>query len=305
MCDGSNEVPILSSGITRRQLQRFHEDFVIVDIREEKEFGNDQKKKLISGIVNVPMGVILSSGIKGQKKTKGLLCCVFARISHVQEVTMTCLYVYIFNKAWRASEHSKKLFGNKKKICFVCPRGTRADLVTRWYNANTAFDCYTLKGGYSAFDEPFAKDDDWVYVVVLAYGEENPEKVGLALNLVNAGTAKGKTSTLILMANAVWLATKSFRTKNQFKLSDTFKPWEEQFANLFSKHGQLICCTSCLKERKINDDDLIKEAVKMQGPDLLVIKFFLIPKKKKIEMQKKNVLIEGKKKKSKSITHEL
>jgi len=241
MCDGNNEIPILSSGVpgsiptkyvTRRQLQRFEEDFVIIDVREEKEFNGDDKKKLINGIINLPVGLILSTG-------------------------------------WRQSENSKKVFGNKKKVCFVCPRGPRSDLVARWYNANTTYDCYTLKKGYSSFDEPFAKDDDWV--VILGYGEDNPEKVGLALNLVNAGAAKGKTSTLILMANGVWLGTKSFREKQKLKLSNVFKPWEESLANLISKHGQIICCTTCLNERKITDQDLIKEAIKMQGPDLVDI----------------------------------
>lgn len=219
--------------ITRRQLLRYVNDFTIIDIREADEKNKDEQK-YVEHIVHIPMGKLMSN-------------------------------------SFIKSQECGTLFSAKPKICFICQSSSRAAVATQYYNNNTMYkQCYFLKNGFNSFKEKFSIDDN--FAIILSNCENDSEKVGIALNLANSAAHKGKTTTLILMHDATWLGTKSYHKNGKLQLPKPFKDWKELFNNFLTEgFGQLLLCTSCLKKRDIEDDDIIEQGIKIQGPDVIDI----------------------------------
>lgn len=252
MCDGSGLTPSLSSGsgkaiggasspsITRRQLLRFIDDFTVIDIREDAERKDDEEKEYIKNIQFIPMGKVLSG-------------------------------------AFQRTDDGKGVLKDGAKLCFICPRGGRAKVTADWfYNSSFNVEPYYLKGGLTEFRAQekgkVVIDDD--FLMILTKLEDDPEKVGVGLQLCVAAANKGKTVTLVLMHDATRLATKSYAKDNKLVCPEPLKPWNELLKTVISKMANIYCCNTCLKIRKIQDDDLIDEAKRIKGPDVIDLKEF-------------------------------
>eukprot|EP01084_Bolivina_argentea_P103158 184804_1 len=96
--------------------------------------------------------------------------------------------------------------------------------------------------------------------MILTHLEDNPEKVGVGLQLCVAAGNKGKTVTLVLMHDATRLATKSYAQNNKLVCPEPLAPWKELLKKIIDKQGQICCCNTCLKIRKTDDSDLIDAA---------------------------------------------
>ena len=185
--------------------------------------------------------------------------------------------MFFKNIDFQRSDQGKKLFKEGAKICFICPRGGRAKIVADWfYNSSINIEPYYLKGGLKEFkaqeEGKVVVDDD--FLMIMTKLEDDPEKLGVGLQLTIAAANKGKTITLVLMHDATRIATKSYAENNKLILPQPLKPWKELLKTIISKQGNIYCCNTCLKIRKIPDDDLIEEAKRIKGPDVIDMKEF-------------------------------
>eukprot|EP01084_Bolivina_argentea_P118231 209814_1 len=251
MCDGTGLTPKLSQSsgngiasvaapsITCRQLLRFIDDFTVIDIREDSERKSDDEKEYIKNLHFIPMGKVLSA--------------VFLN-----------------------SDEGKNIFKSGSKICFVCTRGGRALMTADWVYSNMNIEAHYLKGGLTEFlavrDGKIVVDDD--FLMILTHLEDDPEKTGVGLQLCVAAANKGKTVTLVLMHDATRLATKSYAKNNKLVCPEPLKPWNELLKTIIAKQGNIYCCNTCLRIRKIDDDDLIDEAKRVKGPNVIDMKEF-------------------------------
>eukprot|EP00483_Globobulimina_turgida_P011842 UN11864 len=223
MCDGSGLTPHLSvssgkgSGcfgsapsITCRQLLRFIDDFTVIDIREEAEVKNDDEKEHIKNVVFIPMGKVLSG-------------------------------------VFLSSDEVENVFKKGSKVCFVCPRGERAKQTADWfYTSNVDIQPFYLRGGLKEFRAQkkgkIVVDDD--FLMIITHLEDNPEKVGVGLQLCVAAANKGKTVTLVLMHSATRLATKSYAKNNKLVCPSPLKPWNELLKAIIAKQGNIYWCNT-------------------------------------------------------------
>ena len=179
--------------ITRRQLLRFIDDFTVIDIREDAERKDDEEKEYIKNLQFIPTGKVLGGG-------------------------------------FQKSEDGKILLKDGAKLCFICSGGRRAKTTADWFhNSSLNVEAYYLKGGLNEFVEQekgkIVIDDD--FLMILTKLEDDPEKVGVGLQLCVAAANKGKTVTLVLMHEATRLATKSYAADNKLVCPEPIKPWNE------------------------------------------------------------------------------
>ena len=100
-----------------------------------------------------------------------------------------------------------------------------------------------------------AKKEKIVYIAT--YAGENPEKASLPFVLANGALAMEVEAVVVLQSTAVFLAKKGY-LDNVFAaglpaLKDLVKSFLDQ-------GGQLLVCVPCIRERKIEEADLISGA---------------------------------------------
>lgn len=182
---------------------------------------------------------------------------------------------------WQDTNEAKALVKSKPKICFVCASGERSQTTATIFNNDFQFkNSYYLLGGKKEWvaecvPNAFVFNDDWI--TVNSYFTDDPEKCGLAIQLTLAAANKGKTVTLVLMHSAVWIATQTVfmmdvndDSPRNLDVGVPFKPWREMIGKLVKQFQcQILCCTSCLRRRKIPTSDLMDFAIAIKGPDLV------------------------------------
>ncbi|MFN3534607.1 MAG: DsrE family protein [Desulfatiglandales bacterium] len=100
------------------------------------------------------------------------------------------------------------------------------------------------------------KKDKIVYIVTCA--GENPERATLPFVMANAALAMEVEVTVVLQATGVYLAKKGY-VDHVFTAG--FPPLKELLANLLEGGGRLLVCVPCLRERKIEESELIEGAI--------------------------------------------
>ena len=208
MCDGTGLTPKLggarggSSGgglmsaplITIRQLEReeFQKDFLVIDIREESEIVETNKKAS-------------EESKNGDESKSAINVSEIIKEKYPNLAFAEIPLGKVLSGSFQRSDEFSKLFNSRAKIAILCPRGKRAQVTADNLIQKTKFDVYVIKDGMQAFKKKFTTDDDWA--CILTHLNNDPEKVGIALNLCNAAAAKGKSVTLVLMHEAVYLGT--------------------------------------------------------------------------------------------------
>ena len=94
-----------------------------------------------------------------------------------------------------------------------------------------------------------------VYVTTCA--GENPEKASLPFVLANAAQALEVEAVVVLQATGVFLAKKGY-LDNVFAAG--LAPLKELVQNFLNDGGRLLVCVPCIRERKIDESDLIEGA---------------------------------------------
>jgi uncharacterized protein len=89
------------------------------------------------------------------------------------------------------------------------------------------------------------------------YGGENPEKASLPFVLANAALAMDVEAVVALQGPAVYLAKKGYL---QHVSAPGLPPLQDLVKNFLAGGGRLLICVPCIKERKIEESDLIEGA---------------------------------------------
>ena len=90
--------------------------------------------------------------------------------------------------------------------------------------------------------------------VFVTHGTEDPERATLPFLMGNAALVEGHESVVILQGPGVFLAKKGIA---EHVFGATLPALSEQIASFIGGGGRLLVCTPCLKERKIEPDELI------------------------------------------------
>ena len=87
---------------------------------------------------------------------------------------------------------------------------------------------------------------------------EDPERASMPFVLANAALAMAINATVVLQGHGVYVAQKGYVDK--MLPGGGFPAMKELLASFLEMGGQLKICSPCIKERNIDESELIKEA---------------------------------------------
>jgi uncharacterized protein involved in oxidation of intracellular sulfur len=85
---------------------------------------------------------------------------------------------------------------------------------------------------------------------------ENPEKAAMPFVMACAALAMDIKATIVLQGNGVYLAQKGYVDK--MLPGGGFPPMKELLANFLELGGKLKVCVPCIKERHIDESELVE-----------------------------------------------
>ena len=101
-----------------------------------------------------------------------------------------------------------------------------------------------------------AETEKIVYIVT--HGGEDPERASLPFVLANAAQVMDVEAVVALQGAAVMLA-KGDCMKHVFAAG--LPPLKELVSNYIAAGGRLLVCTPCIRERQIDESDLMEGAI--------------------------------------------
>jgi uncharacterized protein len=87
---------------------------------------------------------------------------------------------------------------------------------------------------------------------------ENPEKAAMPFVMANAAMAMDIQATVCLQGNGVYLAYKGYTEK--MTRPGGFPPVGEMLKQFLDLGGKLLVCVPCIKERNIDESELVDGA---------------------------------------------
>lgn len=87
-------------------------------------------------------------------------------------------------------------------------------------------------------------------VAIATHGPEDPERATLPFVVTNAALAMDVPATVVLQGTAVLLAQ---RNVGEHIFAPGLPPFATLLASFLEQGGQLLVCTPCVKERKLED----------------------------------------------------
>ena len=169
MCDGTGLTPKLGASgggrggssfasaplVTIRQLQRpeFQKDFLVVDIREQSQI-TETNKKAAEESKNDDSNNNNSS--KSAINVSEVIKTQFPDLGYA-EIPMGML----LSGSFQRSDQFTTVFNSRPKIALLCPRGGRAQVAADNLVLKTNYDVYVIKNGITSLEKRFATDDDW------------------------------------------------------------------------------------------------------------------------------------------------
>jgi len=97
------------------------------------------------------------------------------------------------------------------------------------------------------------KEEKILYIATCA--GDNSEKAAMPLVMANAALAMDIKATVVLQGNGVYLAQKGY--VDTMLPAGGFPPVKELLASFMELGGELKVCVPCLKERNINESELV------------------------------------------------
>jgi len=94
-------------------------------------------------------------------------------------------------------------------------------------------------------------------VYITTYAGENPEKASLPFVLANGALAMEVEAVVVLQSTAVYLGKKGY-LDNVFAAG--LPALKDLVQSFLEQGGQLLVCVPCIRERKIEESDLIPGA---------------------------------------------
>ena len=102
-------------------------------------------------------------------------------------------------------------------------------------------------------------------IYIATHAGEDPERASLPFVLANAALAMDIPATVALQAAGVYLAKKGYM---EHVFAAGLPPLKELVENFMELGGKLWVCSPCIKERQIEEDDLIPGAEIMAAATL-------------------------------------
>jgi uncharacterized protein len=100
-----------------------------------------------------------------------------------------------------------------------------------------------------------AEKEKIVYIVT--HAGEDPERASLPFVLANAAQAMEVEAVVALQGTAVFLAKKGYL---EHVFGPGLPPLQDLVTNFLNEGGKLLVCVPCIRERKIEESDLIDGA---------------------------------------------
>ena len=98
------------------------------------------------------------------------------------------------------------------------------------------------------------KEEKILYIGTCA--GDNPEKAAMPFVMACAALAMDIKATIVLQGNGVYLAQKGYADK--MLPGGGFPPMKELLANFLELGGKLKVCVPCIKERHIDESELVE-----------------------------------------------
>ncbi|MCK5544694.1 MAG: DsrE family protein [Desulfobulbaceae bacterium] len=99
-------------------------------------------------------------------------------------------------------------------------------------------------------------------IYILTHGVDDPERATYPLTLAVAAQVMEVEAVVVLQGAAVYLAKKGII---EHVHAAGLMPLKELVDNFVSEGGRILVCVPCIKERKIEESDLIEGAVPAAG----------------------------------------
>jgi len=98
------------------------------------------------------------------------------------------------------------------------------------------------------------KEEKMLYIATCA--GENPEKAAMPFVMACAALAMDIKATIVLQGNGVYLAQKGYAAN--MLPGGGFPPMTELLSNFLELGGELKVCVPCIKERNIDESELVE-----------------------------------------------
>jgi uncharacterized protein involved in oxidation of intracellular sulfur len=89
-----------------------------------------------------------------------------------------------------------------------------------------------------------------------SHAAEKPDMAAVPFVFANAALAMDIKATVVLMSEGVYLARKGY--VDHMPAAGGFPPMAKLLKDFLEQGGRLLVCTPCIKERKINESDLVE-----------------------------------------------
>jgi uncharacterized protein involved in oxidation of intracellular sulfur len=99
-------------------------------------------------------------------------------------------------------------------------------------------------------------------VIIATHGGEDPERATFPFAMASAAIAMDEPATIVLQGSAVFLAVKGYAEHVHASGFDPLKKLLDDFLEL---GGRIFVCAPCIKERKLEESDLIDKAQVIAG----------------------------------------
>jgi uncharacterized protein involved in oxidation of intracellular sulfur len=87
---------------------------------------------------------------------------------------------------------------------------------------------------------------------------DQPEKAHVPFVLANAALAMDINATIVMQAEGVYIAKKGYA--DTMPPGGGFPPMKELLVSFMDQGGKMLVCSPCIKERNIDESDLIEGA---------------------------------------------
>ena len=99
-------------------------------------------------------------------------------------------------------------------------------------------------------------------VIIATHAGEDPERATFPFAMANAAIAMDEKAIVVLQGSAVFLAKKGYV---EHVHSSGFDPLKKLMTDFIDLGGQILVCAPCIKERNIEEADLIENSKVIAG----------------------------------------
>jgi len=99
-------------------------------------------------------------------------------------------------------------------------------------------------------------------VIIATHGGEDPERAPFPFAMGNAAMAMDEKATIVLQGSAVFLALKGYADRVH---ATGFDPLKKLMTDFIELGGSILVCAPCIKERHIDQSELIEKAQVIAG----------------------------------------